>query len=46
MKLNFDKVKWLTDEISFLGYEIKNGKMTQEKIFGKKDERNWGSVLN
>ena len=36
VKVNFDKVKWLTDEISFLGYEIKNGKMTQKKYLEKR----------
>ena len=35
VKVNFDKVKWLIDEISFLGYDIKNGKMTQKKYLEK-----------
>ena len=38
VKVNFDKVKWLADEISFLGYEIKNGRMTQKKYLEKRME--------
>ena len=28
VKVNFDKVEWLTTKIKFLGYEIENGQMT------------------
>ena len=36
VKVNYDKVVWLTDEITFLGYEIKHGKMTQKKYLEKR----------
>ena len=31
IKVNFEKVKWLSTEISFLGYEIKDGQISLEK---------------
>ena len=36
IKVNFEKVKWLTTSISFLGYEIRDGKMSLENYLKEK----------
>lgn len=41
IKINYDKVKWLSDSITFLGHEIKNGKWRLRGVSLKKDARNW-----
>ena len=43
VKVNFDKVKWLTSSILFLGYEIRDGRMSLES-FLKKKQRDVGFV--
>ena len=45
VKVNFDKVKWLTSSISFLGYEIRDGRMSLESFLQKK-QRDVGFVSN
>ena len=38
IKVNFEKVKWMTTEISFLGYEISDGTWTLEKYVRRKQK--------
>ena len=38
VKVNFDKVKWISTQISFLGYEVEGGRMTLKKYIQKKKE--------
>ncbi len=38
VKVNFDKVKWMTEEITFLGYEIREGTWTYERFLREKME--------
>ena len=45
LKVNFNKVKWSTAKINFLGYEIENGKMSLKTYLKKKMEQ-LGRVRN
>ena len=46
IKVNFDKVKWLITSISFLGYEIKDGKMSLKNYLKeKKKSLRWVSDI-
>ncbi len=36
VKVNFDKVKWMAEEITFLGYEIREGTWTYERFIREK----------
>ena len=36
IKVNFEKVKWFCTEITFLGYEIKNGRWNQAGFIKKR----------
>ena len=36
IKVNYEKIKWVTTEITFLGYEIKDGKWSLEKFLTKR----------
>ena len=38
VKVNFDKVVWISTKITFLGYEIENGKMSLKNYIQKKKE--------
>ena len=38
VKVNYDKVKWLTTKITFLGYEIENGHLNLREYIKKKKE--------
>ena len=38
VKVNFDKVKWMSTKISFLGYEVEDGKMSLKEYILKKGE--------
>ena len=38
VKVNFDKVKWITTQISFLGYEVEGGRMTLKNYIQRKKE--------
>ena len=38
VKVNYDKVKWISTKISFLGYEVEGGKMTLKDYIQRKRE--------
>ena len=38
IKVNYDKVKWMSTKISFLGFEIENGKLCLREYIKKKME--------
>ena len=38
VKVNYDKVKWVSTKISFLGYEVEGGKMTLKGYIQRKRE--------
>ena len=38
VRVNFDKVVWISTKIKFLGYEIENGKMSLKDYIQKKKE--------
>ena len=38
VKVNYDKVKWLTTKMTFLGYEIENGHLNLREYIKKKKE--------
>ena len=38
VKVNFDKVKWISTSISFLGYEVEGGKMSLKGYIQRKKE--------